>query len=259
MSITLLDETQVEDGDTLFSDPNVDIAEPEAQEEVPERFAGKTQAELAAMLVEAERFRGKQANEVGDLRKSVDSLLQAQLLAAQGGNTPEVASNGFEFDYTDPEKSIDERINNHPDILAAKQATEQAAREATKARLVSAHPDMNTILADNKFGEWVEESPIRSRLMQEADKSYNFDAANELLTTWKERASLAERTVAVDKVERSQSIKAAGTGSGNASQSGSPKKIYRRSDIVRLMNTDPDRYASMSEEIFAAYADGRVK
>ena len=255
-SILLNDETQVEDEGTLFSDPSVDIVEEGTQEEVPERFAGKTQAELATMLVEAERFRGKQANEVGDLRKSVDTLLQAQLLAAQG-NTPEVEE---EIDFfADPDAAVKRQIDNHPDIVAAKQAATQSTQEATKARLLSAHPEMNDILADANFGTWVNESPIRKQLLQSADRNYDFDAANELFSTWKERASLAERTVAVDKRERSATIKAAGTGSGNASAAGSPKKVYRRSDIVRLMNTDPDRYASMADEIFAAYKEGRVK
>lgn len=255
-NILVNDETHVEDEDTLFSDPSVDIVEEEAQAEVPERFAGKTQAELATMLVEAERFRGKQANEVGDLRKSVDTLLQAQLVAAQG-QTPEVEE---EIDFfTNPDEAVNRKIANHPDIVAAKQAAAKSAQEATKSRLAAAHPDMNDILADGNFGQWVNESPIRQQLLQSADKNYDFDAANELFSTWKERASLADRTVAMDKKERSATIKAAGTGSGNASSAGSPKKVYRRSDIVRLMNTDPDRHASMAEEIFAAYQEGRVK
>ena len=254
--ILLNDETQVEDGDTLFSDPSVDIVEEGTQEEVPERFAGKTQAELATMLVEAERFRGKQANEVGDLRKSVDTLLQAQLIAAQG-NAPE-AEEEIDF-FADPDAAVKRQIDNHPDIVAAKTAARQSTQEATKARLLSTHPDMNDILADAAFGTWVGESPIRQQLLQSADRNYDFDAANELFSTWKERASLADRTVAMDKKERSATIKAAGTGSGNASAAGSPKKVYRRSDIVRLMNTDPDRYATMADEIFAAYKEGRVK
>ena len=255
-TILVNDETHKEDDDTMFSDPTVDTAEDSTEEQVPEKFAGKTQAELAAMLVEAERFRGKQANEVGDLRRSVDTLLQAQLVAAQE-KAPAVEE---EIDFfTDPEAAVERKIANHPDILAAKQAAASSSQEATKAKLLTAHPDMSSIIADEAFGAWVKDSPIRQQLLQQADRNYDFDAANELFSTWKERAHLAERTVEVDKRERSATIKAAGTGSGNASAAGSPKKVYRRSDIVRLMNTDPDRYASMADEIFAAYKEGRVK
>ena len=39
----------------------------------------------------------------------------------------------------------------------------------------------------------------------------------------------------------------------------SAKKVYRRSDIIKLMKEDPERYMSLSNEIMAAYADGRVR
>ena len=39
----------------------------------------------------------------------------------------------------------------------------------------------------------------------------------------------------------------------------SRRKVYRRADIIKLMKNDPDRYQAMSEEIMAAYAEGRVK
>ena len=255
-NILVNEQTPDAEEGTMFSDPNVDNTEQTTEEQVPEKFAGKTQAELAAMLVEAERFRGKQANEVGDLRRSVDTLLQAQLHAAQG-QAPE-AEEEIDF-FADPEAAVNRRIDNHPDIIAAKQAAQASTQEATKSKLYAAHPDMNDILADESFGTWVNESPIRKQLLQQADRNYDYDAANELFGTWKERASLAERTVAVDKRERSATIKAAGTGSGNASAAASPKKVYRRTDIIRLMNSDPARYADMADEIFAAYKDGRVK
>jgi len=43
-----------------------------------------------------------------------------------------------------------------------------------------------------------------------------------------------------------------------AGESGS-KKTYRRADIIDLMVRNPERYAALSDEIMAAYAQGRVK
>jgi hypothetical protein len=37
------------------------------------------------------------------------------------------------------------------------------------------------------------------------------------------------------------------------------KKIYRRADLINLQVTDPNRYASLADEIQSAYAEGRVK
>ena len=253
----LHDETHEENTDINFSDPSqVDTAEVEAASEVPEKFAGKSQAELATMLVEAERFRGKQANEVGDLRRSVDALLQAQLAKEQV--TPVAEEEEIDF-FADPDRAIAQKIENHPDIVNAKAQTKRNAQQASKAELLQSHPDMESIVADPAFGEWVEASPIRKRLLKDAHYGYDFDSANELFNTWKERADIAAKTVKVDKQERSQTIKSASTGQGNAAAAKVSKKMYRRTDIVRLMNTDPERYQSMADEIFAAYAEGRVK
>ena len=37
------------------------------------------------------------------------------------------------------------------------------------------------------------------------------------------------------------------------------KKVYRRADLINLQVTDPNRYASLADEIQSAYAEGRVK
>jgi hypothetical protein len=254
MSATVLNEsTEQLEGD--FTDPSVDTAEAAPESNVPEQHSGKTTAELSAMLVEAERFRGKQANEVGELRQSVDKLIQAQLAPAQV-ETP-VVEEEIDF-FADPDAAIDRKIQNHPDVVRAREQSSASRNEGVKSALLAAHPDMEAIVADEAFGAWVQASPIRQRLLHAAHNDYDFDSANELFSNWKERAELATKTIAVDKRERSQTIKAAGTGSGSSSQAGAPKKKYRRTDIIRLMTSDPERYASMSDEIFAAYAEGRV-
>jgi hypothetical protein len=92
-----------------------------------------------------------------------------------------------------------------------------------------------------------------------ADKQFDFDAADELLSTWKDRQGVAKQTVNAEKQARSQAIKSASTAVSGGSDEAPSKKIYRRADIIRLMQTDPDKYDSMQPEIMAAYAEGRVK
>ena len=58
-------------------------------------------------------------------------------------------------------------------------------------------------------------------------------------------------------MDREQQLKAADVGSSGNTESVSKKK-YRRSDIIKLMQTDPDKYDAMSEEIMAAYREKRV-
>ena len=62
----------------------------------------------------------------------------------------------------------------------------------------------------------------------------------------------------MEKKERKQAVKEANTGDASGSASGTPRKIYRRADVIRLMNDDPERYLALSNEIMAAYAEGRV-
>jgi hypothetical protein len=92
-----------------------------------------------------------------------------------------------------------------------------------------------------------------------ADQQYDSDSADELFTLWKERKTVAQQTAQVEKQARKQTLKAANTGNARGSAEGTRKKVYRRADIIKLMKTDPERYQALSEEIFQAYAEGRVK
>jgi hypothetical protein len=114
-------------------------------------------------------------------------------------------------------------------------------------------------LNDNSFAEWVKGSKIRTQLFVQADQAYDYDAADELFSLWKERAGVAKQTVEVEKQARKQQLKSANTGNARGTGEGSRKKVYRRADIIKLMKTDPERYSALSEEIFQAYAEGRVK
>ena len=118
---------------------------------------------------------------------------------------------------------------------------------------------MSNIVQDANFAEWIKGSKIRTQLFVQADQQYDYDAADELFSLWKERASVAEQTVAVEKQARKQQVKSASTGNARGTGQTQRKKIYRRADIIKLMQTDPDRYSALSEEIFQAYAEGRVK
>ena len=127
------------------------------------------------------------------------------------------------------------------------------------ATLQAKHPDMQQILSDPKFAEWIKASKIRTQLFVAADQQYDADSADELFSLWKERKTVAQQTAKVEKQARKQTLKAANTGNARGSSEGSRKKVYRRADIIKLMKNDPDRYQALSDEIMAAYAEGRVK
>ena len=54
-------------------------AREQAADNLPERFAGKTAAEIAASYSELESAYGRQSQTLGDQRKQLDSLLQSEM------------------------------------------------------------------------------------------------------------------------------------------------------------------------------------
>ena len=254
----LNDDEEVGSLDTEDTSEVQEVAqEEEPQQDIPEKYRGKSMEEIVKMHQEAEKLLGKQSSEVGQLRGVVDEYIQAQL-SNQQAPVQQQEEDDVDF-FVDPEKAVARAIENHPKIKEAEAYTAQNKRQTALSQLQSKHPEMQEILNDNGFAEWVKGSKIRTQLFVQADQAYDYDAADELFSLWKERAGVAQQTVAVEKQARKQQLKSANTGNARGTGEGSRKKVYRRADIIKLMKTDPERYSALSEEIFQAYAEGRVK
>jgi len=232
-------------------------ATPEPQDDIPEKYQGKSTAEIVRMHQEAEKLLGKQSGEVGELRSVVDSYIQTQLDTTPVQATPP-EDEDIDF-FSEPEKAMERAIANHPSIKKAEEANLNNQRTTALTQLKSRHPDMEQIVQDGKFVEWIKASKIRTQLFAQADRQYDYEAADELFTNWKERQGAVAKTVAAEKDTRKAAVKTASTGSTKGNGEQRAKKIYRRSDIIKLMKTDPDRYMSLSDEITQAYAEGRVR
>ena len=246
-------EQLLESDEATATEPPQDSEEQES--EVPEKYQGKSLEDVVRMHQEAEKLLGRQSSEVGELRRTVDSYIQTQLSAQQQAPEPEQEDVDF---FTDPEQAVARAIENHPKIKEAEAVNQQYRQQNALQQLNAKHPDMKTILADDKFASWIQASKIRTQLFVQADQQFDHEAADELFTLWKDRQGTVEKTAQAEKAGRKAAVKEAST--GNARGSGeSSKKIYRRSDIIKLMKTDPQRYEELSDEIMQAYSDGRVK
>ena len=253
----LNDDEEIGSLDTEDTSEVQEVAQEEPQQDIPEKYRGKSMQEIVKMHQEAEKLLGKQSSEVGQLRGVVDEYIQAQL-SNQQAPVQQQEEDDIDF-FVDPEKAVARAIENHPKIKEAEAYTAQNKRQMALSQLQSKHPEMQEILNDNSFAEWVKGSKIRTQLFVQADQAYDYDAADELFSIWKERAGVAKQTVEVEKQARKQQLKSANTGNARGTGEGSRKKVYRRADIIKLMKTDPERYSALSEEIFQAYAEGRVK
>ncbi len=230
---------------------------PVSEADLPEKYKGKSASDIARMHQELEKRLGQQSQEVGELRKHFDDYVHSSIQSQQ--SAPEVTEEPVDF-FTDPDAAVKRAIENHPTLQQAQAVAAEMAKSQALAQLQTAHPDMKEVLQNDGFREWVGKSKIRTELFRSADQNYDFAAADELLSLYKERATVVKQTEAVEKQARKQEIKKASTGTARSNPEGaSSKKVYRRRDIIELMNTDPNRYESLMPEIMKAYAEGRVK
>lgn len=235
---------------------------PEPVDELPEKYKGKTASEIAKMHIEAEKLIGRQANEVHEVRSLADQLLKQQLEANKKVQQQPIEESLEEDFFTDPKQAVNRQVEKHPAVIEARQAALEMKKMKTAQQLASKHPDFATIAQDAGFQDWVKSSAIRLNLFAKADAEYDFDSADELLSTYKEIKQInqqrqAQQTQAVESKAQEQAMKAATVDVGGTGETS--RKIYRRADLIKLKMTDPAKYDEMSDEIMSAYAEGRVK
>jgi hypothetical protein len=227
----------------------------EPKSELPEKYRDKSLDEIVKMHQEAEKLIGKQAQEVGEVRKLADELIKQNLVSKQQQTKQEEPDVDF---FENPQKAIQRTVDNHPDVQAARQATLEMKKVQVQQRLAQEHPDFGDIAKDQEFANWVKSSPVRLKLFQEADAGYDFDSANELISTYKQLRSVRNKQVSDEgEATRKQNLKAVAVDVGGSGESS--KKIYRRADLIQLQLKDPDRYAALSDEIMQAYMEKRVR
>ena len=261
------ESADVEVENTVEPEETLEAGEAETQEpafEVPDKFSGKSVEDIVESYQNLEQELGRKSQEIGELRNLSDSFLKAEISrnepqtsqATENSNNNETEEDFFE----DPSKAVNSLIEKHPRFQEFQEFQARQQQDTSKAQLEQSHPDYVDIVQDTGFQDWVKASKFRVNLFEEADK-YNYDAADELLTHWKER-SMIDKTAEVKQEQaatRKKALKASKTESRSSSESLAGKKTYRRADLIRLKATDPNRYADLADEIYAAYAEGRVK
>jgi hypothetical protein len=223
--------------------------------DIPDKYRGKELSDIIKMHQEAEKLIGKQAQEVGEVRKLADELIKQNL----AGKPQPIKEEEPEVDFFEnPQAAVRKTVDNHPDVLAARQAGQEFKKMQIQQKLAAEHPDFGQIVQDPDFANWVKSSPIRIGLYAKADGEFDYDSANELLSTYKQlRGVKAKQTNDAGETQRKSNLKAATVDVGGSGESG--KRVYRRADLIRLKMTDPNRYDALSDEIMQAYQEGRVK
>ena len=257
-------EEQIVNLDQLET-PQEQPQEPVQQEEdeyIPPKYKGKSVDEIIRMHQEAEKLIGRQAQEVGEVRKLADELIKRQL-ETKAAEPTTVKEEELDF-FEDPKKYVSKAVESHPAVLEARTQTLEIKRMQTLNRLKSEFPDFESTVTDPSFAEWIKASPVRVRLYAAAESDMDFDAAAELLSNWnyaRPRAAQQATKPVNQEVRQAQqaAVKAATVDVGSNTAPPVSAKIYRRADLIRLNLEDPARYEALEDEILAAYREGRVR
>lgn len=237
----------------------VDIEESKAQANsqntIPDKYRDKSLDDIIKMHQEAEKLIGKQAQEVGEVRKLADELIKNNLV---GGKQQTIEVEPEVDFFEDPKRAMQRTVDNHPDVLAGRNAAIEFKKMQIQNQLNQDHPDYKQVVNDAEFIDWVKSSNVRIGLYTKANADFDYDSANELISTFKQLRGVKMRQTEQDgESTRKQNLNSAMVDSGGTGESS--RKVYRRADLIRLKMNDPARYEALSDEIITAYAEGRVK
>ena len=240
----------------------VEAAEEKPEVVIPDKYQGKSVEDIVKMHQEAEKLIGKQAQEVGEVRRLADELLKRQLEEKKAVETPKEEDTEVDY-FSDPVSAVNKAVEQHPAIAEARLQAQSMKQQQVTQRLMEQFPNFSEVTQDPRFFEWIKASPVRTRLFTEAHSQFDYESAVELLSTWnmmnpsKPQETSNPELVAESKKGTQQSLRTAAVNTGSPAPSS--RKTYRRADLINLRLRDPARYEAMSDEIMAAYAEGRVK
>lgn len=238
-------------------------------ESVRTRFAGKTPEEIMESFAEAQALISRQGQELGELRKATQTLIELQ-----SQTTQQQVSKPHEEDKS---VTVDDLYDNPEDTIGRvvekkSQKTSERIEALEKELAVRRAQDIEAILERKfpgwkdeaqkpEFIEWAKASPVRLRLARAAD-AYDLDSANDLLELWYERNDSLRKQRA--ELEREQQFR-------NASlETSSPSDVeqvptFSRHDLTekRIAAKNGNRAAerwlqSNAAAIQLAYQEGRI-
>jgi len=231
---------------------------------IPDRFKDKSAAEIAESYTELEKLNSRQAQDLGDMRKTVDQLLELQ---SQKPVSPEekVTAPALTVDdlYDDADGNIRRLAREESSDRIEALEKKLAERETNDgiAIITSKFPTWREDAQTPEFLEWVREKKSRIMLIQAAD-ALDFDAAEELLGSYYDQH--AQEPVDTVEDNTQQQLRDATLESGSPA----PTELvdsYSRSELMEYRiaanqgSQQAQRFlAAHADAIAQAYAEGRI-
>lgn len=253
----------LDDLEKEFQESQKQAKEPEkgaatSQFVVPEKFKDKSIEDVIKSYTDLEREYGRRSNEIGELRKGIDSLLELKLEEKEKSvkAPPKEISAAEVFD--NPRHAIEQVIQDNPELREIKNELRLEKLRAKQREFETNHSDWKDIMSSTDFQEWVQSSPTRTRMFVEADRNYDYDTGGELLTLFKEVKAVNTKRKEQEAQEKTEAELQGSTTIGRSGVK-APVKVYNREDLIELRRHNPAKYDQMYPEIYRAYQEGRVK
>jgi len=243
----------------------------EAGTDIPERFKGKSPEEIARAYAELEKLNSRQAQDLGAMRRTVDTLLDLQSDGTSVSRTAPKAEPPAPVTvddlYQDPDKNIRRVVQEETtgQIKDLDEEVRSLRREQALSKFDALHPDWRDIAQSPEFVNWVRETPFRMRLVAAADK-FDLEAADTVINLYKAEngRKQAEQESEAAKQKRERDLRAASLESGGPI-SHEAVETFSRTDLLQKRlaakrgNAKADAWLRNNQaKIREAYEDGRI-
>lgn len=233
--------------------------------EVPEKFEGKSPAEIAAMYQQLEQAYGRQGNELGEVRKVLDDVI------GKVNTTPEAPTSAPEPEvdfFDDPKVAASvvarEEIENNPLLKELKEEVDLSRQERAARALTAAHPDYKSVIQSEPFQHWLNDDPETATELVTANQNYDSKIANRILRLYKQTVTYHQWKQSMqpppeETASTGAAVRRASTGSAKSGGGETKAKPLSRAALVELRITDPAKYARLAPKIRRMYEQGRVQ
>lgn len=231
--------------------------------EPPAKFKDKSIQDVVNSYTELEKAFGTKNNEVGELRKLTDQILQQSLKPDDGSGSPANSTIDVDSLLESPDTVINKAIDSNPRLKQLEDQLAASQRNEDLRGFETSHPGGMEKVGTPEFLNWIQESPTRTKLFREAHVNYDYGLAGELIDMFDGitgvQTAATQEAQTQQKAKRDQQLKDAVTETGSTGES--PKKVYKKTDLMKMMIHNRDAYDDpvFQAELQKAYNDGRVR
>jgi hypothetical protein len=250
----LQEEDIVEEGNTLAEGITEELEDEDP--DVPSKFRGKQKRDIIESYKELESAYGRQGQEFGELRSTVDKLIARELERSDAKELDELEAE-LDF-YEKPKESIEVVLNQK--LKPLQEDLAKTRLELNQERFENRHPDADEIVKSKEFVQYLEENLEKKERFIQADRNWDFSTAGEILSDYKRiNKQIKDRQERSEKNETDASnLSGVGSPVASSDRGGKRKPIFNRAKLIRLKNSNPRRYDELKHDIYEAYREGRV-